>query len=240
MNTAAFLDKTFTALPERCHYMTAAILQYVAPARPLRILDVGCGTGEQLLALANVLPAATLTGVDVSDANIQVAAQAGQQSPWGKRLTFVACDYLALQSPPFDLILSDSTLQNIAAPTATLFYKLAADLLPGGLLLATMPYACGYNWLLWTTRRLCRALRSPLTDAMLLALANRLHRGQFSEALLQERIHYMYLLPGRYLCHTLRQFLGQECGLQAVQEYPVPHVSPGQPKHRLAVFRKQG
>jgi SAM-dependent methyltransferase len=240
MSTQAFIGKTFTAPPERCTRLTAAVLQYVAPSCPRRILDVGCGTGEQLFALASALPEAHLTGVDISAANIQRAERTRQQSPWRDRVVFVASDYLDFQTSAFDLILADSTLHNIAVPTAILFSKLASDLHSGGLLLATMPYTCFYNHLLWTIRRLCRVLRSPLTDAVILAVARALHGGQLSDALLRERIHYMYLLPECYLCKKLRQFLAQICALDQVQECALPHASVGQPKHRLAVFRKRG
>ena len=41
-----------------------------------RWLDIGCGTGEHVLALAARMPAATLQGVDVSPANIAIAEAA--------------------------------------------------------------------------------------------------------------------------------------------------------------------
>lgn len=48
--------------------LTAAL----APA-PARILEVGCGTGRNLLELAELFPAAQLTGVDLSGAMLDVA-----------------------------------------------------------------------------------------------------------------------------------------------------------------------
>jgi hypothetical protein len=50
----------------------------------------------------------------------------------------------------------------------------------------------------------------------------------------------MYLLPECYLCEKLQQFLAQTCALDQVQECTLPHASVGQPRHRLAVFRKRG
>jgi ubiquinone/menaquinone biosynthesis C-methylase UbiE len=240
MHKSAFVGTTFTAPKERCSYLTDVVLQYVEASRPLRVLEVGCGTGAQLSELANALPAASLTGVDISTTSIQVAEAARQQHPFGTRMAFIAKDYLEFSVSPFDVILSDSTLQNIAISTPSLFGKVAADLLPGGLFFNSMPYACFYNHLLWTARRLCRLIRSPLTDAVFLRIAIRLHHRQFSEALLRQRIHYMYLLPYRYHSHHLSRCLDQAYDLQQIAEHPVPHTSVAQPKHRLAVFRKRG
>lgn len=240
MSVEALLDQTFTAPSARCHRMTDMLRHYVAPSYPLRILDIGCGTGEQLLALAQAFPMAELLGVDISEANIARAEQARQQSPWGDRLTFVTGDYLDVPLEPFDCIVSDSTLHNIAAPTPGLCSKLATDLRPGGILVATLPYACLYNHALWTLRRFCRAFRSPVMDAVVLAVARILHRRQFAPALLQERLPYMYLVPARYLSEAFYQVLWQNGRFIQVAEQPLPHASLAQPKHRLVVFRKRG
>lgn len=234
-----FLDKTFTAPPERRRQTIAFILRYVDPQRSSRVLDLGCGTGEQLVDLARELPNAHLTGVDVAEMNIRRAREHTRGKPVEGRLTFVVADYLHFETTPFDLIISDSTLQNIDAPTATLFSKINSDLVPGGSLVATLPYACVYNRLIWSVRRAFRLLRSPWTDSLLLTVAKLLHRGRYSEPSLQQRLHYMYLLPHLYDSKAFRQLLEASWGLTLVGEGEVPHESLAQPKHRILVWRKR-
>lgn len=240
MHDAVFLGKTFTAPKARYSHFTDVVLRYVDASQAIRILDVGCGTGEQLFDLARALPRATLLGVDISAANIAVAETTRQQRACGARMRFVARDYVDFQADPFDVILSDSTLHNIVVSTATLFTKIAADLVPGGLLFTSMPYACFYNYVLWAIRRLCRAVQGTYTDAMLLTIAKCLHGGQLSASLLQQRIHYMYLLPQRYDSCAFRQALEAMYGFQIIDAHAVAHTSVAQPKHRLMVSRKRG
>jgi S-adenosylmethionine-diacylgycerolhomoserine-N-methlytransferase len=42
-------------------------------AQPARILDVGCGTGDNLVRLYRAFPTAELTGLDLSEAMLEVA-----------------------------------------------------------------------------------------------------------------------------------------------------------------------
>lgn len=239
MSKEEFAGKTFNAPKERCGRLTEMILQYVDPSRPLRVLDLGCGTGEQLFDLAKALPYADLVGVDISHANIQVAKKTRNRLSLGGRLSFNAIDYMDFRVDPFGLILSDSTLQNISIPTKPLFSKIGGDLVSGGLLLTTMPYACIYNRFLWTIHRFFLIIRSPLTDTIILVMGKCLHGSHFQEELLREHIPYMHLLPKRYDCHTFRQFLSNSCGLEFMGEHPVPHLSIDQPKHGMTVFRKR-
>ena len=75
--------------------------------RPLRIADLGTGTGAILLALLSELPAATGIGTDISEAALQTAAANAARAGLSGRTTFVACDYASGLSGPFDLIVSN-------------------------------------------------------------------------------------------------------------------------------------
>jgi SAM-dependent methyltransferase len=69
------------------------------------ILDVGCGTGSLIFALAAALPAARLTGLDYSQAFVDYAAV---QAPAGGRISFEQGDAAALPyaDESFDAALS--------------------------------------------------------------------------------------------------------------------------------------
>ena len=48
---------------------------------PLRILDLGCGTGEITRRLADLYPQAQVIGIDILDSNLELARRAGAQVP---------------------------------------------------------------------------------------------------------------------------------------------------------------
>jgi release factor glutamine methyltransferase len=75
--------------------------------RPLRIADLGTGTGAILLALLSELPAATGTGTDISEAALQTATANAARAGLSERAAFIACDYASGLSGPFDLIASN-------------------------------------------------------------------------------------------------------------------------------------
>ncbi|MFG3596591.1 peptide chain release factor N(5)-glutamine methyltransferase [Bradyrhizobium sp. RDI18] len=75
--------------------------------RPLRIADLGTGSGAILLALLSELPAAHGFGTDISEAALQTAAANAARAGLSDRATFVACDYAGGLSGTFDLIVSN-------------------------------------------------------------------------------------------------------------------------------------
>jgi release factor glutamine methyltransferase len=75
--------------------------------RPLRIADLGTGSGAILLALLSELPAAQGFGTDISQAALQTAAANASRAGLSDRATFMACDYASGLTGPFDLIVSN-------------------------------------------------------------------------------------------------------------------------------------
>ena len=74
---------------------------------PLRIADLGTGSGAILLALLSELPDAFGVGTDISVPALRTARDNGRQLGFLARAAFVACDYAAAVSGPFDLIVSN-------------------------------------------------------------------------------------------------------------------------------------
>jgi release factor glutamine methyltransferase len=77
------------------------------PDQPLRIADIGTGSGAILLALLSELPDARGMGTDISADALQTAHINAVQLGLADRATFVACDYAAALSGRFDLIVSN-------------------------------------------------------------------------------------------------------------------------------------
>jgi len=75
--------------------------------RPLRIADLGTGSGAILLALLSELPAAQGFGTDISEDALQTAGANAARAGLSDRATFIACDYASGLTGPFDLIVSN-------------------------------------------------------------------------------------------------------------------------------------
>ncbi len=78
-----------------------------ARAQPLRILDIGTGSGAILLALLSELPNAFGVGTDISAAALLVARANAHRHSLAARTAFVACDFAAALSGVFDFVVSN-------------------------------------------------------------------------------------------------------------------------------------
>src|SRR5579872_3866771 len=97
--------------PETEH-VVEAVLKHVAqkllPASPLRIADVGTGSGCIALALARELPRAELHAVDISAAALEVARANAARHQLESRIQFHQGDLLAgFDNNSFDVIVSN-------------------------------------------------------------------------------------------------------------------------------------
>jgi release factor glutamine methyltransferase len=74
---------------------------------PLRILDIGTGSGALLLALLSELAQARGTATDISAAALAVARANAEHLHLASRSTFIECDIALGVRGPFDLIVSN-------------------------------------------------------------------------------------------------------------------------------------
>lgn len=77
------------------------------PLRPLRIADIGTGSGAILLALLSELPEATGVGADISPGALRMATTNAEALGLAARATFVVSDYCEKLEGFFDLIVSN-------------------------------------------------------------------------------------------------------------------------------------
>jgi release factor glutamine methyltransferase len=85
----------------------AAADQAGARSRPLRIADLGVGSGAILIALLVELPNATAIGTDRDPAALALARENARRSGVGRRATFIACDFGASVAPGCDLVVTN-------------------------------------------------------------------------------------------------------------------------------------
>jgi release factor glutamine methyltransferase len=101
---------TLVPRPDTETVVEAALEILRAEARldaPLRIADLGTGSGAILLALLSELPDAFGVGTDISVPALRTARDNARQLGFMARAAFVACDYAAALSGPFGLIVSN-------------------------------------------------------------------------------------------------------------------------------------
>ena len=101
-----------------------------------------------------------------------------------------------------------------------------------------MPTNALANRLVVGVRRVLRRARGRTTDAALLAITRALHGGRYDDALLRERVPYMYVVPDRYDSRALHVRLRRLWGFEILATEPIPRASPAQLKHRLVVARR--
>ena len=76
-------------------------------AGPVRIADLGTGSGALLLALLHECVSAQGVGTDLSSAAVEVARENARRLGLSSRATFVTCDFGAALGAGFDLIVSN-------------------------------------------------------------------------------------------------------------------------------------
>jgi release factor glutamine methyltransferase len=77
------------------------------PARPVRIADIGTGSGCLAVTAAAELPLAKILATDISRAALDVARANALRHGVGEQITFVECAYVSSAAGPFDFILSN-------------------------------------------------------------------------------------------------------------------------------------
>ena len=92
--------------------MADELLDKIKSHSPLKILDVGCGTGYLTMKMAAMFPQAEVIGIDIAPGMIAEAKKRGQVN-----LSFMLGDGEELAFPDhcFDLIVSNATLQWMVA-----------------------------------------------------------------------------------------------------------------------------
>jgi release factor glutamine methyltransferase len=87
--------------------LVEAALAVVDREAPLRILDLGTGSGCILITLLAELPLATGLGIDTSPAAVDIARLNAQILGVGDRASFVAGDWLEAVEVTFDLVVAN-------------------------------------------------------------------------------------------------------------------------------------
>ncbi len=95
--------------------MADQLLERIKGLSPLRVLDIGCGTGYMTRQMAAMFPRAEVIGIDIAPGMIEEAKKRARERP-----RFISGDGERLAFPDhcFDLIVSNATFQWMAAERA--------------------------------------------------------------------------------------------------------------------------
>ncbi len=96
--------KPYPETEDLVHYAVTALKD---EKKPLRILDLGTGTGCILLAILNALPQATGLGIDISERAVAIAKENAEASGLSARVEFAVDNWSQGTSEKFDLIISN-------------------------------------------------------------------------------------------------------------------------------------
>ena len=127
--------------PKNLEAMFRPVADRLVSRRPLRFLDVGCGTGHNLVGVAKRHPDWQCYGIDLSQASLDVAKQlAGLH---GAPVTLARGSYLdplPFQDGPFDVMVALGTVHHTADPIGAM-RALRSGLADDGLILLGL-----YGW----------------------------------------------------------------------------------------------
>ena len=137
---------TYDAIPYRSlplphtHPSRLAALAHlfgVAPANPeaARVLEIGCGSGTNLLSIATSLPAARMVGFDLSGVQVAMAQRmAGETATVNVRFLHLDLAHASRELGEFDYIIAHGVFSWVPAQLQSKLLALCGDLLaPGGI-----------------------------------------------------------------------------------------------------------
>jgi release factor glutamine methyltransferase len=112
--TQEFYGLTFQVTPAvliprpETELLVEAVLKHLPPNRPVRIADIGTGSGILAITLAVHLPQAEITAIDISPEAIAVARRNAETHRVAHRIHFLESDLLtAIPNQQFDVIVSN-------------------------------------------------------------------------------------------------------------------------------------
>lgn len=122
-----------------------------ASAEKARILDLGCGNGSHLLALATYLPNARLIGIDKDAESIEQAQQIAKAAGFNN-MRFVCGDIesLPLKANVFDYVICHNVFSNVSDDVRhAILQQIAHVLTPNGVALVSYDTYPGWKKIEW-------------------------------------------------------------------------------------------
>lgn len=191
----------------------ATLRELVPDGKPRRILDVGCGSGVFLGALAEFGEAE----------GVEPVAELAAASPHRSRIHVTEFDGRFRAERPYDLVLMLDVLEHLPDPVVAL--QAARDALaPGGKLVVTVP---AFRWL-WTSHDDLNHHRTRYTRS---ELAKEARAAGFE--LLSARYFFHWMVPAKLLVRA-----AERVGRATAAPPVVPRAAINQLLYRLSVLEE--
>lgn len=135
--------------PLRGIYAKEFCFSLLGNPRGLRILDLGCGVGDNALLMGQL--GANVTGIDISPRSIEIAKERAATCGLEERVRFLCGPVEEIEpgDAPFDVVFGDGVLHHLLDSLDDVFARLAAWSRPGTLAIFKEPtnLAPGLRWL---------------------------------------------------------------------------------------------
>lgn len=114
------------------------------PPPKMKILDIGCGSGNATMALANMFPHAEIVATDLSPNLLEILAKKAERFGLQDRVTCVVADASAIKLKPgsFDIVCGSSMLHHLVDPE-TVLNGYIESLNPNGIGMFFEPFHAG-------------------------------------------------------------------------------------------------
>jgi SAM-dependent methyltransferase len=234
-----FKSESFSSPAQSYTAIMRLLKRYCPHNKPLRILDIGCGTGTMMLEMGRTFPGSRITGIDISHPNIYLCKKRCRLQGLENQLHCICGDYLTTDLGLFDIICANSTLQYLNTPKAAIYEKINSQLADGGIFLNAMPFDSFANRVLNAIRLGMRKVRTPLLDTVILKIAMRVYSHQFTVKQLKQRIPYMYVHTFHFSKDTRKKKPGAKNGWALLYEKKETGRQPGKIRHITKVYQKK-
>jgi len=131
-NYYKFQSKIYDATRWSFLFGRKKLLKLIQEEKPQHILEIGCGTGQNIRRLHSIFPQTLITGIDVSKEMISIAQQKFKNNPNIELIEQAYGDGTINFRRPPDLIIFSYTLTMINPQWANILKQAKKDLVLGG------------------------------------------------------------------------------------------------------------
>jgi len=135
----AMVSRRYTASLGAPLYPLEVAYSLLGDIRGKRVLDVGCGLGENSLLFAHW--GAKVTGIDISSGSVEIANQRATELGLNSQVEFIAQPFedAVADAGKYDIVWSAAFLHHVIDRLPDVVEKLASTLAPGGFVLFSEP-----------------------------------------------------------------------------------------------------